>query len=96
MDQSRFDDLRARYAGRISADAAGDPAIEMARLTRQLMAEWNPIHSSVAELTAIMGGPTRTQPAALEYIFDNGLNGQKWRYTLLGDIVVGVEWDSLE
>jgi hypothetical protein len=38
----------------------------------------------------------RVQPDVLEYIFDNGVDEQMWRYTLLGDIVVGMEWDSLD
>lgn len=96
MDRSRFDDLHARYAGRIRADVRGDEAIEMADLASRLMAEWNPVHSSVSDLTALMGPPTRAEAAALDYVFDNGDDGELWRYTLLGDVVVGVMWDSLE
>ena len=43
-----------------------------------------------------MGPPTRAEAAALDYVFDNGDDGELWRYTLLGDVVVGVMWDSLE
>ena len=75
---------------------SGDDAIEMAVIVAELMAEWNPINASISALKAIMGTPTKEEPRVLEYVFDDGLNGNLWRFTILGDIIVGVEWVPLD
>jgi hypothetical protein len=91
IEESKVVDLKRRYGSRISADGRGSDAIEMAIIVANLMKEWNPILASVSDLMAIMGTPTKEESGVLEYVFDNGLDGDLWRFTVLDDIIVGVE-----
>ena len=89
-------DLRSRYAGRIFAERRGRQADEMARTARALMREWNPVLASEDDLRALMGRPSRVRVNALEYVFDNGFGGERWRFGIRGGFVVSVEWDGLD
>lgn len=88
--------LRSRYAGRISAELRGRQAAEMARTTRALMNEWNPILSSEEELRTLMGRPSTKRGDTLEYDFDNGFGGERWRFGIRNGFVVRVEWEGLD
>ncbi|TQM43921.1 hypothetical protein [Pseudonocardia cypriaca] len=68
----------------------------MARVTRALMTEWNPVLASEAELRSLMGVPSREVSSALEYTFDSGFGGERWRFGIRSGVVVSVEWDALE
>jgi hypothetical protein len=88
--------LRSRYAGRISAELRGREADEMARTARALMKEWNPILASESELRSLMGKPSRESPGIIEYVFDYGFSGERWRFGVRGGFVVSVEWEGLD
>jgi hypothetical protein len=96
IEESRVVDLQRHYGGRISANVRGRDASEMAEIVANLMKEWNPILASVSDLKAIMGTPTKEESGVLEYVFDQGLVGELWRFTVLDDIIVGVEWVPLD
>ena len=95
-EELRVADLKHRYGGRISADVRGNDAIAMAVIVANLMKEWNPILAFVSDLKAIMGTPTKEKSGVLEYRFDGGRGGDLWRFTVLDDIVAGVEWVPLD
>ena len=97
---SKVVDLKRRYGSRISADVRGSDASEMTVIVANLMKEWNPIRSSVSDLKAIMGTPTEERSdvrhtEVLEYVFDNGLTGDLWRFTALDGEIFGVELQLL-
>jgi hypothetical protein len=90
-EESKVADLKHRYGGRTSADVRGSDAIAMTVIVANLMKEWNPILASVSDLKAIMGTPTKEESGVLEYMFDRGSDGDVWRFTVLDDIIAGVE-----
>lgn len=94
-EEAKVDELIRRYKGQISVNVRQDDAFDMAAKAINLMKEWNPILSSVADLKEIMGAPTVEDADVLEYKFDNGIAGNIWRYTVLDEIIVGVEYVPL-
>ena len=61
-----------------------------------LMAEWNPIHSSVGDLEALIGKPTSQIDEKLVYEFDTGLGGVVWRFGVRNGVIVAFEFDGID
>ncbi len=92
-EDPRLLDLITRFGGKIDAtpDIDFDTAARMSVVFADLMEEWNPINFSVDDFSKIVGAPTRIEDGVLEYEFDNGWDGDLWRFEVSGPDISGVE-----
>ena len=91
-------DLIQRYGGKINASPELDfeKAADMSIVFTNLMREWNPVTFSVANFKKVAGEPTRVEENVMEYEFDNGWDGDLWRFEILADEIVSVERVGLD
>lgn len=84
------------FAGQISVSAKQqDIPRHIARMS-SLMAAWNPIGCSAHDLKSLAGEPSQQAGERLEYRFDTGWGGIVWRFQVLHDRVVSVEFQGLD
>jgi len=91
-----FDQLKRRYGGSISAQTESTEALVHAARAHELLSEWNPVGSSIAQLVSLMGKPSRASPGQVEYCFDGGFDGDLWIFRVDGQKIIGVEHQPME
>lgn len=75
-----------------SLDAESSERMQtVSRRFSSVMALWNPIGYSDADVEQVLGPPTERSGDTIEYRLDNGWKGPLWRFHLRGGIVSGVE-----
>jgi len=80
--------MKAIYAGKISAHAEPENMAEHAARMKALMAEWNPVRCQVKDVLELAGKPTRKQESRLIYVFDLGYGGYQWEFEYNEDQMV--------
>lgn len=91
LKRRKFSRIEEIYGGMISAHVEGRVMPEHIARMNSLMAQWNPIRNSKAELKSIIGDPTEIDDGKLIYRFDTGRAGSTWIFHMRDTTVVGVD-----
>lgn len=82
IEDDQFEKLKRKYSGRIKPGISHDNVTQHIQTMRELMAEWDPIGLSTADLIDMLGPPSEKGPKVLNYFFDTGFGGIGWNFEI--------------
>lgn len=86
-----IEELKKHYGG-IDASVVGPESGPHASKFTRLMCDWSPILFSVEQLKEIAGEPTNENAEIIEYTFDEGDVATGWRFKVVRQTILGVEY----